>query len=238
MAHVKFQESDWLAATTLPQVFTRQPDRAKDCRLKRLFAVACIRPVMKRLPPAPRLQGVFDATESFAEGSLTRTQVAQIRKTIKTAQRALGPVTNNRAEVNVGPVEEATYEILRALDCATVPTLSLWLSAEFAQQAVAAFARPAWRDACDRAALDHVALARDIFGNPFRPVAFDPAWRCADATGIAARMYDSRDFSAMPVFADALEEAGCTHPDILLHCREPGVHVRGCWVVDLVLGKS
>ena len=83
-----------------------------------------------------------------------------------------------------------------------------------------------------------VALARDIFGNPFRPVTFDPAWRTADATGIAARMYESRDFSAMPILADALEEAGCTNADVLLHCREPGVHVRGCWVVDLVLGKS
>jgi hypothetical protein len=81
-------------------------------------------------------------------------------------------------------------------------------------------------------------LLRDIFGNPFRPVTFDPAWRTADTSGIAARMYESRDFSAMPILADALEEAGCTNPDILLHAREPGVHVRGCWVVDLVLGKS
>jgi hypothetical protein len=81
-------------------------------------------------------------------------------------------------------------------------------------------------------------LLRDIFGNPFRPVTFDPAWRAADTSGIAARMYDSRDFSAMPILADALEEAGCTNPDLLLHAREPGVHIRGCWVVDLVLGKS
>ena len=83
-----------------------------------------------------------------------------------------------------------------------------------------------------------LVLARDIFGNPFRPVAFDPAWRTADATGIAAQMYDSRDFAAMPILADALEEAGCTNPDVLLHAREPGVHIRGCWVVDGVLGKS
>ena len=82
------------------------------------------------------------------------------------------------------------------------------------------------------------ALLRDIFGNPFRPVAFDPTWCTADSLTIAGRMYESRDFSAMPILADALEEAGCTNPDVLLHCREPGVHVRGCWVVDGVLGKS
>jgi hypothetical protein len=42
----------------------------------------------------------------------------------------------------------------------------------------------------------------------------------------------------MPNLADALQEAGCETADILTHCREPGVHVRGCWVVDLVLGKG
>ena len=80
-------------------------------------------------------------------------------------------------------------------------------------------------------------LVRDIVGNPFRPVAFDPAWRTEAAVGIAAKMYDERDFRAMPILADALEEAGCDSGDILSHCREPGVHVRGCWVADLVLGK-
>ena len=85
--------------------------------------------------------------------------------------------------------------------------------------------------------LEQIKLFRDIFGNPFRPVTFDPAWQTSDTTGIAGRMYDSREFSAMPILADALEEAGCTNADVLLHCREPGVHIRGCWVVDLVLGK-
>ena len=52
-------------------------------------------------------------------------------------------------------------------------------------------------------------------------------------------MYDSRDFAPMPILADALQDAGCEHEDILAHCRDAnGTHVRGCWVVDLVLGKS
>jgi hypothetical protein len=79
---------------------------------------------------------------------------------------------------------------------------------------------------------------KDIFGNPFRPVAFDPAWRTEAAIGLAGRMYESRDFSAMPILADALEEAGCDVADVLAHCRGPGPHVRGCWVVDHVLGKG
>jgi hypothetical protein len=51
-------------------------------------------------------------------------------------------------------------------------------------------------------------------------------------------MYDSRDFGAMPILADALQDAGCDNEDILDHCRGPGPHVCGCWVVDLVLGKE
>jgi hypothetical protein len=82
-------------------------------------------------------------------------------------------------------------------------------------------------------------LLRDIFGNPFRPVAFNPAWRTSAAVALATQMYGSRDFGNMPVLGDALEDAGCDNADVIAHCRDPhGVHVRGCWVVDLVLGKS
>ena len=81
-------------------------------------------------------------------------------------------------------------------------------------------------------------LIRDIFGNPFRPATFDPSWLTSTVTALAAQMYDSRDFSAMPILADALQDAGCTSDDILNHCRGDGPHVRGCWVVDLVLGKE
>ena len=80
-------------------------------------------------------------------------------------------------------------------------------------------------------------ILRDIIGNPFRPIAFDHRWRTEHTVGLAAKMYEERDFAAMPILADALQEAGCEDADILTHCREPGVHVRGCWVVDLVLGK-
>ncbi|MFO0823648.1 MAG: hypothetical protein U0792_11120 [Gemmataceae bacterium] len=82
-------------------------------------------------------------------------------------------------------------------------------------------------------------LLRDIFGNPFRPVAFSPEWRSDTAVSLAKHIYDSRDFSTMPILADALQDAGCDNAEILNHCREANsVHVRGCWVVDGVLGKS
>ena len=82
------------------------------------------------------------------------------------------------------------------------------------------------------------SLLRDIFGNPFRPVTFSPEWGTSTAVALAAQMYESRDFSAMPILADALQDAGCDNADILDHCRSEGLHVRGCWVADLVLGKE
>jgi hypothetical protein len=83
------------------------------------------------------------------------------------------------------------------------------------------------------------AYLRDIFGNPFRPVAFAPEWRTDTAVTLARTMYEAREFSAMPILADALQDAGCDSDDVLNHCRDAQqVHVRGCWVVDLVLGKA
>ncbi|HJZ59656.1 MAG TPA: hypothetical protein VKE74_32225 [Gemmataceae bacterium] len=79
---------------------------------------------------------------------------------------------------------------------------------------------------------------RDIFGNPFRPVPFSPSWLTSTVVAIARGMYEGRDFSAMPILADALQDAGCDHTAILDHCRSECPHVRGCWVVDLLLGKS
>jgi hypothetical protein len=81
-------------------------------------------------------------------------------------------------------------------------------------------------------------LLRELFANPFRPVTFGPAWRTSSAVELARTIYQNRAFERMPELAGALEEAGCTDPDILGHCRGPREHVRGCWVVDLLLGKG
>jgi hypothetical protein len=91
-------------------------------------------------------------------------------------------------------------------------------------------------------------LLRDIVGNPFRPVTISPTfltWNDAVVVRLAQAAYEERHLPAgtldngrLAILADALEEAGCTDADILGHLRGPGPHVRGCWVVDIVLGKS
>jgi hypothetical protein len=86
--------------------------------------------------------------------------------------------------------------------------------------------------------LHRAELFREIVGNPFRPVTFDPSWRTSTAVELARQMYESRTFDRMPILADALQDAGCEEPSVIVHCQSDGPHVRGCWVVDLVLGRG
>ena len=82
------------------------------------------------------------------------------------------------------------------------------------------------------------ALCRDIFGNPFRPVLLDPRWLSSTVFNLASTIYDERVWERMPILGDALMDAGCDSDEIIQHCQGPGPHVRGCWVVDLLLGKT
>jgi hypothetical protein len=96
--------------------------------------------------------------------------------------------------------------------------------------------------AADTAAMSRqVELLRDLIGNPFRPLNIDPSWlswRDGTIPKMAQAIYDEYAFDRLPILADALEDAGCTDVAILEHCRGEGPHVRGCWVVDLLLGKE
>jgi hypothetical protein len=102
-------------------------------------------------------------------------------------------------------------------------------------------ARLIWEAAFDSHLKLEASLLRDIIGSPLRPVALDSpwlAWNDGAIRKVAQAIYDGRAFDHLPLLADALEDGGCTDASILSHCRKPGLHVRGCWVVDLLLGKS
>jgi hypothetical protein len=90
-------------------------------------------------------------------------------------------------------------------------------------------------------------MLRDLFGNPFRPASLDPdwlTWKDGTIPKMAQTIYEARELPSghldrdrLAILGDALEDAGCSDPEILGHCQGPGPHVRGCWVVDLLLGK-
>ncbi|MBY0522829.1 MAG: hypothetical protein K2R98_05505 [Gemmataceae bacterium] len=77
-----------------------------------------------------------------------------------------------------------------------------------------------------------------MFGKPFCPISINPTWITPTVKQLAEAIYEDRGFDRLSILADALEEAGCTDQEILTHCREPGPHTRGCFVVDVVLGKE
>ncbi len=85
---------------------------------------------------------------------------------------------------------------------------------------------------------DPVAWVCDIFGNPFRPVSLNPKYLTPIVRQVAATVYEDRNFAQLPILADLLQEAGCDCEEVLKHLRAGGEHVRGCWALDLVLGKS
>src|SRR5262249_23701792 len=107
-------------------------------------------------------------------------------------------------------------------------------AATWFENAIASEARLAERAAqCD--------LLREIFGNPFRPAAIDPLWQTlndAATVRLARSSYDAGDWEQMPILADALEDAGCADAAILGHARHAVGHVRGCWVIDLLLSRE
>ena len=82
------------------------------------------------------------------------------------------------------------------------------------------------------------SLLREVVGNPFRSVTFGPAGLTPAIEALADAIYGECAFDRMPVLGDALEDAGLNSIEVLGHCREPGEHVRGCWLLDALLGKA
>jgi hypothetical protein len=187
--------------------------KASDRRL-RLFGVACCRRIWHLLADG-RSRRAVEVAERYADG--------------RASDEQLRAASGEAASVGVG------FGI----------QFSPANAAHFAAHAGHAFADRcrmyAARAVADPAeAAAQASLIRCLWGSPFRRAAVAPSLRsCHDGTVVrlAQAIYDAGAFDRPPVLADALEEAGCTDADILDHLRGPGPHVRGCWPVDLILGK-
>jgi hypothetical protein len=204
----------------------------------RLLSCACCRQVVHHLSE-PQLE-LLKATEAYCEGAVSEAELRegweQLPHPFEWDSGAGGDTSEEylyEAVVHAAGPPYSYNEWDELLEPDSVPHAS----AVMTSLSLALGQRRLWNE---DEALKQTGrwLVEDIFGNPYRPVKFNPKWRTEHTVGLAAKMYDDRDFRAMPILADALEEAGCDIADILTHCREPGVHVRGCWVVDLVLGKG
>jgi hypothetical protein len=220
-------EKDWLAAKTVLDLGLYRSASGKR-RKWRLFGCACASRTLVYLPD-PCFRSAIVSAEKFADGELTWTKIKQVRKEVTSAQKKLNK-TGVREEQN-----EAIAAILEALAKEPLNALS---ADEQARYAFAAAARPKWEKGHDREERQQLALAYDIFPNPFRPIATDSAWLTSTVRQLADAIYEERAFDRLPILADALEDAGCSNAEILSHCRGLGPHVLGCWVVDLLLGRE
>ena len=223
-------EADWLAATDPAPMLEYWQGWLGDRKLA-LFAAACCRQIWWLIDDEPCRACVATA-KRFADGQAD----------VKELYMARGPTIP--AERDFGPAARAAYYAANARPVDTVWHVHTAAAEAQARAATAAVTRDwdaAWNAAYGAALRAQADLLREIVGNPWQPVAVDPAWLTwsgGTVRWIARQIYDDRRFEELPVLADALEDAGCDGARLLTHCRSGGEHVRGCWAVDRLLGRA
>jgi hypothetical protein len=240
-------EQEWLVANNSSPMleFLRSQGatrRSGGRRKLRLFACACVRGIWLLLRK-PGSRKAVEVAEQFADGLAS---AEELREAYEASRDALG---RESSQIGKSPywqsAEAAGHVAARAFDGGDHPSVAHASSSASLAWIMDQVGRGQGRDhdakvrsvGGTRRAL-HAAWLRDIIGNPFRPVKIKATWKTANVIALATAIYDDRAFDRLPILADALEDAGCDNADMLNHCRQPGEHVRGCWVVDLVLGKS
>jgi hypothetical protein len=224
-------ESDWLNAKDPQAMLAVLRDSGKlSGRKARLFAVACCRCTWNLLPYR-RSRDAVEVLERLADGEVPRAEVEHVLRGAYNAYSEIERIDGDDLAEARWLVARGVYHALKA-----GPSTTALYAHHSARLAVAYGAARRAEEG------QQCGLLRDIFGPlPFREVHLDPLW-LARNDGIVKRLakgaYDERAFERMPVLGDALEEAGCQSEEVLSHCRGPGPHTRGCWVVDLVLGKG
>jgi hypothetical protein len=242
-------EQEWLACDDPKPMLEFLQGKASERKL-RLFACACCRRIWRSLPNATCREAV-ELSERFGDGLA---DAEALRQAQDAAGKAAWADADRRRETPGGPATPSrngrSYE---AVHCATFSqwcTYSTIHSCVVVGSAAAADAA-AWqvggvRERVRTAERSRQALIlRDLFGNPFRPSPpFDRSWLTPTVISLAIGAYEERalpsgelDPARLAVLSDALEEAGCTDAVILDHLRSPGTQVRGCWVLDLCLGR-
>jgi hypothetical protein len=214
----------------------------------RLFAVACCREI---LPMCPKLwhREAFEMSERIADSAAPGASCESVRELYNASvwRQRVSEWSALPRWSRVGRREEESTEELIAAERALIDLGRWWrvgrMASERIVRSVLLALAPSESARSLRKREEHdvrfAAVLREIAGNPFGLDTFDSNWRTWTATELARMMYDSREFSLMPILADALQDAGCDDEELLSHCRNTKqAHVRGCWVVDLVLGRS
>jgi hypothetical protein len=245
-------EAQWLSADRPHRLLAHLRRRASD---RKLWLLACglVRRLWHILADERSRQAV-EAVERWADGLATDADLASARQEARAAgvvARAAREAARREERAHFAR-RDGWWERKRTTEECSRREGAAWFAWRLAgrewkpldavgEAAELAAAVAAERDAEAAERAGQVALVREVFGNPFRPVPLDPAWLAwheGTIPRLARATYDNGAFDRLPVLADALEEAGCTAQDVLRHCRQQGGHTRGCWALDLVLAKE
>lgn len=219
-------ESEWMACSDPTSMLDSLRGKASDRKL-RLFACACCR-LQWHLLADGRSRRAVEIAEGYADGLVTELERENV------AAEALS-AASEAAVARAGASERDTAALTAY--AATAAWYTVYYQANSAARTTCDAEAVDWY-AANQIGMPHPDLIREVCGNPFRPVRLDPAWLSSDVMALARTIYEERAFDRMPELADALEEAGCHDADTLGHCRQAGPHVRGCWVVDAILGRE
>ncbi len=220
-------EEEWLTTIhPMPMLEFLQPKASE--RKFRLFAISCCRHKSLWRLLGSESRALVDAASRYVEGAVRWDEVA-----VAAIQAPRGiPIGGGRVRGHLPVHLVPSSQAERAALGVSLP--DAWDAAweVFRQGANLLDSVP-----CE--------MLRELVRNPYHPITLDPSWRTPTVVSLAQAIYDDRqlpsglfDNQRMGVLADALEEAGCDNADVLDHCRKPGEHVRGCWVIDHLLGKE
>jgi hypothetical protein len=217
-------EQEWVACANPRAMLEFLGEQACDRKL-RLFACACCRHIWHLLAD-PRSRHAVEVAECYADGEATEEE-----REVAAGEAWEVDVTDNDLAARAANI------------AADLPGCEWGSALGVIENAAAAVGRSGdGRSASLAEQQLQCAFLRDLIGPlPFHPVAVSPpvlVWNGGSIPKLAQAIYDNRGFDRLPALANALEEAGCDNPDMLAHCRRPGEHVRGRWVLDLILGKG
>lgn len=226
-------EETWLACADPDAMLRGLSQFGASQRKLRLFACACARQIAPRMDDAECRPAVL-LSERYADGLATSQELATLRQRYS-APRGPGARTGVIHTLCRG----ACYYLTYAYAADVLKGLPLLLAAVRLDDGPAKTQGGAVKCTADAARTTQCGLLRDIVGNPFRPaVRLKPAWVTETVKGIATAAYDGYAWDRLPILADALEDAGCDNGELLTHLRSGGPHARGCWALDLILGKK
>jgi hypothetical protein len=248
-------DAEWQTCTE-PEAMLRFLENKVSNRKLRLFAVACCRRVWPLLIDDRSRQAV-EVAEQFAEGLAGR----GARVAVRTA--ALAAVQTSWQDCPANDAIAFPQWQLGASGRATAASAAQWVAARKAYDAArtcaakARYARAAvavategtakgetstlWTRIEQEEKTRQVTMLRDLFGNPFRRVVAEPAWlswRGGELQRLVREIEAKQAFDQLPKLIELLREAGCGEKDLVEHCGREGQHVRGCWMIDLLLGKE